>query len=297
MHFHFSAFNHSPSGKETLLDMFLWLQAGLEETGHTVSFSSDTLDPAAMNVLWECFIPPESGVELAASGLNYGIVVTEFMDGQGFNRGTPSSEYADRRDDTYRARWQGFEAAARSSKFFWSLAESNLAPLRQRAPASFLELGYSDRLLPTESEVPSIDFSFTGEVTPLRMQAIERLAAHAEVRWYRHLLPLDERDKLILATRIYLAPNKTLDWDIPSPTRVGKVLHYKRGIALDRTPQTTPQSRLVDVRPEGVDYVDYALSLLGSDWQRRAEQSFERFRAELPMKVITQRLLDECLLG
>ena len=30
--------------------------------------------------------------------------------------------------------------------------------------------------------------------------------------------------------------NKTVDWQMPSPTRVGKALLSRRGIALDRTP-------------------------------------------------------------
>jgi hypothetical protein len=71
----------------------------------------------------------------------------------------------------------------------------------------------------------------------------------------------------------------------------------KRGIALDKTPQKTRQSSLVEVCPDGVDFVDYALSLLNSDWVTAAESAFERYRTELPMKTITERPLDERLIG
>jgi len=292
MHFHFSAFNVLGWGKGTLLDMYLWLRAGLEDLGHEVTFSDVSLDPRALNVVWEGF-SPDSGEELRASGLRYGVIVTEFMDGTGFNKGTPQSDQPDRRDESYRRRWDAFQAAASKARFFWSMVESNVAGLRERAPASFIELGFSDRLVPAVSVEPSIDFSFTGIITPHRQRILEALEKRAQVVWHRTLLPLTERDELFLATRINLSPNKTSDWQMPSPTRVGKALMSKRGIALDRTPQRTRQSNLVDCCPQGMDYVDFAIDRLSQDWRSAADTAFERYRSELPMKRIMERVLDE----
>jgi hypothetical protein len=305
MHFHFCTCNcpsrktcHCPRPSErTLLDMFGWLQAGLEELGHKVTLSHDTLSPSAVNVLWEGF-SPEAGEKLRASGLRYGIIVTEFMDGTGFNKGTPRSDQPDRRDETYRRRWLGFQAAASGARFFWSMVESNVVALRERGPSSFVELGYSDRLVPAFCEEPRIDFSFTGILTPHRQRVLEALEKRANVVWHGTLIPLAERDSLFRATRINLSINKTIDWQMPSGTRVGLALLSKRGIALDRTPQQTRQSSLVDSCPETLDFVDFALDRLNSDWQSAAEIAFERYRAELPMKTIMERALDEtCLSG
>jgi hypothetical protein len=297
MHFHFSTCTCPVSARGTLLDMFCWLQAGLEELAHQVTLSHDALCPSAMNVIWEGF-SPETGEELRASGLRYGIIVTEFMDGEGFNKGTPQSRQVDRRDETYRRRWLGFQAAASRAKFFWSMVESNVVALRDRAPSSFIELGYSDRLVPVVSEEPGIDFSFTGVLTPHRQQILEALEKRAQVVWHRTLLPVAERDTLFRSTRINLSINKTSDWQMPSPTRVGMALLSKRGIALDRTPQKTRQSSLVDSCPEGMSFVDFALERLSRDWQSAAEIAFERYRTELPMKAIMERVLDEsCLSG
>jgi hypothetical protein len=296
MHFHFSALNVLGWGKETLLDMYLWLRAGLEDLGHEVTFSDETLAARALNIVWEGF-SPESGEELRASGLQYGVIVTEFMDGTGFNKGTPQSDQADRRDESYRRRWLGFQSAASEARFFWSMVESNVAGLREQAPASFIELGFSDRLVPAVSQEPSIDFSFTGIITPHRQRILEALEKRAQVVWHRALLPLDERDELFLATRINLSPNKTSDWQMPSPTRVGKALLCKRGIALDRTPQRTRQSNLVDCCPDGMDYVDFAIDRLSQDWRSAANAAFERYRSELPMKGIMERVLDESRLA
>ena len=65
-HFHFSTYNISGAVQGTLLDMYLWLEAGLKELGHEVTFSDETLSPSAMNVVWEGF-SPESGEELRTS--------------------------------------------------------------------------------------------------------------------------------------------------------------------------------------------------------------------------------------
>jgi hypothetical protein len=292
MHFHFCTYNHLDLFKGTLLDMYCWLQAGLEELGHEVTFSDEALSSSAVNVVWEGF-SAGSGEELRTSGLRYGIIVTEFMDGSGFNKGTPQSDQADRKDEAYRGRWLGFQAAASRAEFFWSMVESNVVGLRDLGPASFIELGYSDRLVPGASEEPCIDFSFTGIVTPHRQRILEAIEKRAHVVWHRTLLPLVERDKLFLATRINLSMNKTVDWQMPSPTRVGKALLCQRGIALDRTPQTTRQSSLVGCCPEGTDFVDFALERLSNDWRKAAETALERYRLELPMKRIVERVLDE----
>lgn len=296
MRFHFCTYNAIGAGKGTLLDMYLWLRAGLEDLGHEVTFSDESLSSSALNVIWEGF-SRESGEELRTSRYEYGLIVTEFMDGSGFNKGTPQSAKVDRRDDAYRIRWQGFQSAASRARFFWSMVESNVGALRQHAPASFIELGFSERLIPAVTAEPTIDFSFTGILTPHRQQILEALEKRAQVVWHRTLLSLEERDKLFLATRINLSPNKTIDWQMPSPTRVGKALLSKRGIALDRTPQQTRQSSLVDICPEGTTYVDFALSQLDRDWRATADAAFERYRIELPMRGIMERVLDESCLA
>ena len=109
------------------------------------------------------------------------------------------------------------------------------------------------------------------------------------------LLSVEERDALFWTTRINLSPNKTDNWQMPSPVRVGMALLAKRGIALDRTPQQTRQSRLVESCPEGMSFVDFALFRLGGNWREAAQIAFDRFRSELPMKEITERILEESL--
>jgi hypothetical protein len=290
--FHFSAFNHSESGRQTLLDMYLWLQAGLEELGHHVSFSETELDPSAVNVVWECFMGGD-GERLRDSGLRYGVIVTEFVDGGGFNFGNPMAVGPSRRDASYHRRWLGFNAAMDGAAFAWSMVESNVELLAHQRPAAFVELGYSSRLLPKQDVSPDLTFSFTGLVTPYRREILERLSARARVVWQPHLFPLAERDTIVQRTCWNLSINKTGDWQMPSPTRLGRVLHASRGIVLDRTPQRTRQSSLVTAPPDGMEFVEWALASLGRDWRAEGREALERYREELPMRQITEALLEK----
>ena len=143
MRFHFTSFNHAPPYDLTLIDMYRWLRAGLEECGHQVTYSSDAIDGSAINIIWEGFAP-EAGADLASSGVDYGLIVTEFMDGYGFNFGTPMADEDNRRDPVYQARAEGFRRRQEGLASFGRF-ESSVAPLRDLAPASFVELGYSAR--------------------------------------------------------------------------------------------------------------------------------------------------------
>ena len=55
----------------------------------------------------------------------------------------------------------------------------------------------------------------------------------------------------------------------------------------------TRQSSLVGCCPAGIDFVDFALEQLHRDWRGAAATAFERYRTELPMKGIMERVLDE----
>jgi hypothetical protein len=46
-----------------------------------------------------------------------------------------------------------------------------------------------------------------------------------------------------------------------------------------------------------MNYVDFALGKLNQDWRAAAEAAFERYRAELPMRGIMERVLDESRLA
>lgn len=71
----------------------------------------------------------------------------------------------------------------------------------------------------------------------------------------------------------------------------------KRGVAVEYVPVATRQGELVGICPESMEYGDYALSLLNSDWKTHAEEVFEAYRVKMPMREVMENILDHTLPG
>lgn len=284
MWFHLCLGNHSEIGKWTLADHVQWLEAGLTELGHAVTIG-DSLAPHSTNVLWDGFSPGQ-GRWLRDSGVQYGIVATEMPDGEGFNN---------RRDHEWQWRWPAFAEAAAGAKFIWSTIEESIPAYIAFAPTSFFEFGFSERLVPYEAGWdPEADFGFYGLVTPYRQEILERIEKRCKVyRPANDFMAPGEMARFIARCKIILCFKQAPDWSIPSPTRLGRALLSRRGIANEFVPVPTRQGRLIPIAPEGADYAEFCLERLNGPWKRDAHEAFDRYRAEMPMRRIVERLLDE----
>jgi hypothetical protein len=153
-------------------------------------------------------------------------------------------------------------------------------------------------LLPPRIDVlPDIDFGFLGIPTPHRLAVVERLRRYVKVVWPNGILPPAEAKAFFQQFKIGLSFRQSQDWPIPSPTRLGRLLHACRGIVAEPTPVITRQSSLVPTLPEGMDLVDFALERLASPWQAEAENALELYRSIMPMRNIMQNVLDITLNG
>jgi len=286
VHFHFCTANHSVQGRLGLTDMIVWFRHGLERLGHRVTVSDRGMDPAAMNVLWELFLPEDARI-LKESGVRYGIVATEVADGGGFNS---------RRDGAWPERWAGFLSAVEGASFIWTTVERSVADYARLAPTAFIEFGFVDELVPPPTnEEPAGDFSFLGSATEYRTQLIERLRAKARVNWPGTIVSWAAYPRVIASAKVGLVLKLTPEWPLPSPARVGRILMARRGLAAERMDDTTRQSRIVPAAPAGVDFVEFALAKLAGPWRQEAEEAFERYRAEMPMDRIMEAALDATL--
>lgn len=283
MHFHFCMSNHNEVGRRTLRDMYLWLQSGLKALGHTVTLSETECEPGALNVFWEYFMPGVAE-ELRESGVRYGLIATEIFDGRGFN-------YL--RDGNFTQRWKGFCTAAEGASFIWSMVASNLPVLEWFAPSAYIDLGFCDDFRFDDRSEPDIDFSFLGFHTPYRKELLDRFARRASVVTPGRILTFEERNDLMLRTRINLSLKQSEQWLIPSPTRTGLALMAKRGLAAERTLALTRPAEIAPMAAPGEDYVDFALAQLNGPWKKQAEAAYERFRTELPMRRIMETALDD----
>ncbi len=263
--------------------MIDWLRAGLTELGHRVTIADETVYQQAINIFWENFFPG-MGEKIKRTGITYGIVATEIPFGETFNG---------RSDGLWPLRWKGFPEAAKGASFIWTMVESTVPFYSQFAPTAFVELGFSELLIPPrQQKEPEIDFSFFGLKTPYREKIINELKKRAKVKCSKKFLTADQVSDLIERTKIGLSFKQSENWPIPSPTRLGRHLMAKRGLVTEYTEVLTRQAELVSVVPKEGDFVDFALEKLKT-WREDAEAAFERYRKEMPMKEIMERLIEQ----
>jgi hypothetical protein len=283
MWFHFSSFNHDPVGRTSLVDLAAWFEAGLIDLGHKVTFSDRQVEPGAINLFWECFHPGMAS-QIRETGVKFGIIATEIPDGIAFNW---------RKEPQWKERFDAFLEVVEGASFIWAMAESTVPFYARFCPTAFMELGFSDRLIPHYINAkPEFDFSFFGIRTPYRMEAVERVRKYAKVEWPKKFLSADEVGVLIGKTKIGLNFKQSERWPVPSPTRLGRLMMAKRDIASERTEVATRQGEIVGLAPAGQDFVDFALERLNGDWRQRAERVFEDYRDQMPMCDIMDAVLE-----
>lgn len=282
MWFHFCTANHDSVGRSTLVDMAAWFEAGLLDLGHKVTFSESHVEPSAINLFWECFLPG-MGSQIGELGVRYGIIATEIPDGVGFNWRT---------EPHWKARFDAFAEMASGADFIWAMVESTVPFYSRYCPTAFMELGFSERLIPSYiNEEQVFDFSFFGLKTPYRIEVVERLRKYANVVWPDKFLTADEVGGLIGKTKVGLNFKQSELWPIPSPTRLGRLMMAKRDIASEYTEVMTRQGEIVGLCPPGQNLVDFALERLGSDWKGRADRVFEEYRVQMKMRDIMDSVL------
>ena len=284
MHVNLCLFNHDAGGRATLQDQVAWVTAGLEECGHTVSYSETQVLSDALNLFWESF-PPVMSRWLADNRIPFGIVATEVPDGAGFNN---------RRDPDWAVRWDGFRQAARAARFIWCLLEDATSAYAQLAPTAYLELGFTERLVPREPRpTPGFDFSFAGVPREHRQRILDALGQRATVAYAGGVVSQADQLRILRQGRIGLALKQSPDWRWASPARLGRLVHERIPTAAEYTPVEVGVSRLVPKPAADQDFVAWALARLEQavELEREAERAFEAYRAT-PMRECVARALD-----
>ncbi len=270
-----------------MTDMADWFEAGLLDLGHKVTFSASSVERSAINLFWEYFEPGMADA-LIRSGVDYGIIATEIPDGQGFNW---------RDEPEWVTRFNTFAEVAQRAKFIWTMVESTVPFYARFCPTAFIELGFSERLIPLQAnDSPQYDFCFFGLRTPYREKVVEQLGQYARIEWPVGFLSADSVEQLIGNSRIGLNFKQSDQWPIPSPTRLGRLMMAKRAVAAEYVPVPTRQGDIAGICPEKMPFHEYALSILDSGWDRKAETVFELYKASMPMAHIMEQVLDRTLL-
>ncbi len=283
MWFHFFVGNHELAGRATLYDMMQWLTAGLAELKHEVTVG-DTIAPNAMNVIWEGFGDVDEQI-FKDHNFEFGLIATEMPVGNTFNW---------LEEEPWLTRRRAFDRIAPRAKFIWSMIEEPVKAYERLAPSGYLELGFSEKIVdPNFQREPEFDFGFYGlNITGYRHTVLDRLKKHIKVATPNRLLVGDDLNRFIASVRVMISLKHMPCWPVPSPARVARVLHAKRGMALEYTPIRTRAGAFVSMAQENQDFGEFCLECIGGPWKQRAEDAYERFRLAMPMKDIMEQLLD-----
>lgn len=277
--------------RESLTDVFRWLTAGLEENGHTVSHTLESVDLAAYNIFVDYFDNDDAINAVKATGAPYVVVSTEVPDGIG--------SFWNLDDNVWRERRRRAELLMDGATAIWPLTDhpDHLAWCSSRAPSSFLALGYTDQLrmgpMPRE---PYYDVLFVGSQDDRRLGILNQLLGKGvRVRYPGHLVSWFEKEAAIHSSAMQLDLRLVGGMPVPSYARIGRALNAGRVILQEYAPSRAPLSELAPMVPEGGDIVELTLELLQRDLRAEGIALMERYAETMPMAACMARALDETL--
>ena len=284
MEWNFCTANHNATGRSSLVDMLAFIKAGLESIGHDVCVSEDIVFPDRLNVFFENF-RSYNFEKIIDANVPFGLIATEIPTGQTFNW----QENLDWQD-----RYKALKDLAPSAKFIWVMVESTLPFYKTFAPAGYLELGFVEELYKPRRMIDNPkDFYFLGVKTPYRKDVLDKISRRASVALPDEFLSEDKMLEFQAEGKISLNLKQSDNWPVPSPTKLARSLMSEIPISSEYLPELTRQSEILGVCPRGMDFVDYSMDILESDWADRARQNLRRFKDEMPMANILRDLIDQ----
>lgn len=293
--FHLCMANHSSTGCRSLRDHVDWIRAGLLDLGYPVTVGRRHVESGAVNLFFEYFQPGMGGFfrELRDSGYQVGVVALENFDGGGFN-GLRTPEW--------QARFQGFLEVSAEVDFLWAGFAGSVPFYASRAPTSFLELGFSARLLPSEPpEEPAHAVGFWGKLSPHRLRLLKEIDRYFPLHLPGSFVTGEDLEAYLASIRVGVLICPSESWEGPSPNRFGRLTLSGRAALSEATPahlaEEGPQGivQLVPAPAPGEDLLEMLEVFVSGQWRRRATEAMERYRSEFPMGEIMERMLDETL--
>jgi hypothetical protein len=276
--FNFCSVNHDDIGKSTLFDMFEWLRVGLTEAGHLVTYSERNFEYKAINLIWENFndfIVPQLAIN---TNYRWGIIATELPTEYTFNYRT---------EPEWINRFNNFYKVAPYADFIWTMIEDSVKFYSNFAPTKFVELGFSNYLYDSHrTEEPLYDFCFWGLMTPYRRNALDELSKYSKVLYCEKFISSNNVLNIIRASKICINFKQSELWPIPSPTRLGRIMHGSRIVACEYVTNPTRQGLIAGICPIELNFYEYCLSLLIINSKQHCDNVIEEYEHNMPMKSI-----------
>jgi len=281
-------------------DLSLHLQKSLECCGHAAAVST-ALAPGVCNILIENFGPKlvERAVNLVDAGTPIIVWGTEEITGETFNTGVADEHphYGDR--EVWKLRYDNFATVAEHAAAIWVPAETLVESYRDAVPGVPVQMfphGYAEGypvLVHRPEAEKDIDFYFSGSRTAHRKGLLERLAATHRVVSHHHEVPEETRRDYLSRAKVCLSLRLGPQTRMASVARMHALLMNRCFTLHEQCPLPSHLDRCVThVAWEDLPQACEA-ALAVPDRRERADAMLERLRAELPMKAIVPRLLDE----
>jgi hypothetical protein len=298
---HISLVNHAPTWRKTLVDLVDWVVTGFTENGFEVTVADADFVPGVPNLIFENNLGHKAFMNYFARGQRrfpFISFVTEVIVGDKFDDWSGSWDGA--------ARYRDFLELAQHVDGFLTTVPANVEPLRQLAPASFFEFGFSERLA---SAVPpeqwEFDYSFAGALTAHRAAFLSDISGRGlrvtmpagmagRVKHTAAVAPNDAYLRTIQYAAVNLCLKQHAGWRLPSPTRLGRIGHAMTGCALEQTAEVTRQSALFPTFSGVDDFVAKFGAVDRARIRREAVDRLDSYRRTLPLKAEIARNIDEC---
>lgn len=273
-------------------DMIRYLRCALEELGHAVTVNRSYVDPDAVNLFMERFYGNEDeAAALHRNGIRWGLICPEQLTIEGAYN--PFEFNADKARTIY----EQFAHAAEQADFVWYLLEEAGPVCRKLNPNShFLPFGFVERfgeLGDPRRRRHLFDFNVSGMPGGRRLKMVEGLRA----RGYRvstcHSEPDYVRLSMLEASRITLSIQKSESHHIFSPGRVPHAIMNRVPIIVEYDgPPCYLSKYCIVATPE--NFTETCVKTAGRhDLEELARDFYYRFAAEVPMRPVMRRVLDE----
>lgn len=274
-------------GPESILalrqDFLLALRHGLARCGHDVTIDWNRVDPSRTNLLVGAyFLPRDRILQIAQSGLRYGVVNTEVIKDDLLNHNPEKVDFLG-----------AYVPLIRRGIFAWDVIQDNVAEYeRYGVGAHFLRWGYLPELETIRhASEKTLDYYFFGSMTGRRKAMLAALDKAGFKGRHDHSSPGFIRNELIGRARVQLNIIQKDIYTHVNSFRICLLANNRCAILSEK--ETDPAGYLDYARVADSDGFATAFAELVADgaWQRQADESHERFRA-LPMEQCMAQLLD-----
>jgi hypothetical protein len=273
-------------------DMIRYVRCALAELGHTVTVNRSYVDPDAVNLFLERFYGNEDdAAALRRNRIRWGLICPEQLTVEGLYN--PFEFDGDKARKIY----QQFAHAAEQADFVWYLLEE-AGPLCRKLNRNshFLPFGFVEsfgELGDPRQRRHLFDFNLSGLPGPRRLRMVEALQARGFRVSTCHSEPDYVRLSMLEASRVTLSVQKSERHHIFSPGRVPHAIMNRVPIIVeyDGPPSYLSKYCLV-ATPE--NFIATCLETAArTDLHELAQEFYYRFAAEMPMRPIMRRVLDE----